>query len=639
MSDLRPIIVGTSGHIDHGKTALIRALTGTDTDRLPEEKKRGITIDLGFAELEHEGIQFGFVDVPGHERFVKNMLAGASGIDLVLLVIAADEGVMPQTREHFDICRLLDVKSGIVVLTKRDLVEDEMLELVRDEAAELVQGSFLENAPVIAVSSKTNEGLDDLKTDLGSVAAKDADRNVRVPILPIDRVFTMKGFGTVVTGTLASGSVSEGDELDLLPVGKRVRVRGIQTHGSSVKKAIAGQRTALNIVGVDHVEVFRGMLLAEKNVLRTTQSLDAKVEVLKDSKKSLRSRQRARLHIGSAEVLARLIVLNDSGIIEPGEIGFVQLRLESPAVAVFGDRFVLRSYSPQATIAGGRVLEPLASRHRKKDLQSVSKILESRNDETAEPATLLYQFIDVAAESGISVEEIRAKTGWTKSAFDSAVGNTQNAKQIIEIRGRVIGVKFFDSIKSRLIDGVSAFHCSEPLSRGIGREVLKEKSAQRIDGAIFDAAISELLNAGEITVSGDSIGIPNQESKLTTAEAEAKHRLLEIYCVAGIEPPKLEETMANVTTLNREHARRIFQLLIDGSEVIKVTEEFFFASEALENLKAKMRKFASQTSDRLIDVSKFKDLAGVSRKYAIPLLEYFDREKVTVRSGDKRLIL
>src|ERR1041385_7315458 len=347
------LIVGTAGHIDHGKSALVRALTGTDPDRLPEEKRRGITIDLGFADLQLGDLKIGFVDVPGHERFVKNMLAGAHGIDLLALVIAADEGVMPQTREHFDICRLLGVRNGLVVITKRDLVEEELLPLVEDEARTLVAGSFLEDAPVIAVSAKTGEGLDDLKFHLTEVAElvppRSSDFTTR---LPIDRAFSMKGFGAVVTGTLIAGQINEGDELELLAPGTKVRVRGLQVHGQAVKRAHAGQRTAVNLAGVDTSQIERGMVLAPVGRLRPTQIVDVWLDVLPDAARAVRSRSRVRFHIGATEVLGRVRVLGGSQI-EPGSAGLAQLRLEAPVIAVHGDRFILRSYSPAETIAGG----------------------------------------------------------------------------------------------------------------------------------------------------------------------------------------------------------------------------------------------------------------------------------------------
>src|SRR5258706_13442328 len=373
---MKSIIVGTAGHIDHGKTALVRALTGIDADRLPEEKRRGITIDIGFADLDLGEVRIGFVDVPGHERFVKNMLAGAHGIDVVALIIAADESVMPQTREHFDICRLLGVQQGLIVITKKDLVEEDLLQLVRAEAQELVAGSFLEDAPVITVSSRTGEGIEELKTALRVAGRQAPSRSSDfITRLPIDRAFTMRGFGAVVTGTLIAGEISEGEELELLPAGARVRVRGVQVHGSPVARASAGQRTAINLGGVEAAAIERGMILAPAGRLRPALAIDVLVNLLESAPRPLRSRQRVRVHLGAAEVLARVRVLAEGGEIKPGQNGLVQLRTETEIVGVLGDRFILRSYSPQITIGGGLILDPFLPPHRAPAIASARALL------------------------------------------------------------------------------------------------------------------------------------------------------------------------------------------------------------------------------------------------------------------------
>ncbi|MGH9960269.1 MAG: selenocysteine-specific translation elongation factor, partial [Pyrinomonadaceae bacterium] len=374
---MKSIIVGTAGHIDHGKSALVRALTGKDPDRLPEEKRRGITIDLGFADLDLDDVRIGFIDVPGHERFVKNMLVGAHGIDVVALVVAADEGVMPQTREHFDICRLLGVKKGLIVITKTDLVEEEMIPLVRAEVEELVAGSFLEGSPILLVSAKTGTGLSELKASLGEIASQIPPRqNNSVTRLPIDRTFTMKGFGTVITGTLVSGEISEADELQLLPSLTRVRARGLQVHGKSVDRASAGQRTAVNLGGIDSSKIERGTLLAPVGRLRATQILDVHVTVLASAPRALRSRARVRFHIHGAEVLGRIQVLDQDGQIAPGSSGFAQIRLEAPVVGLSEEPFIIRSYSPSQTAAGGLILDPFALKHRGRDLARVRQRLQ-----------------------------------------------------------------------------------------------------------------------------------------------------------------------------------------------------------------------------------------------------------------------
>ena len=441
----KSIIIGTAGHIDHGKTALVRALTGVDADRLPEEKRRGITIDIGFADLDLGDVRIGFVDVPGHERFVKNMLAGAHGIDLVALVIAADESVMPQTREHFDICRLLGVRKGLLVLTKKDLVDEELLQLVQSETEELVAGSFLEGAPIIAVSSRTGEGIEALKQALREsgleVAARSADFVAR---LPIDRAFTMRGFGAVVTGTLIAGEIAEGDELELLPAGTRVRVRGVQVHGSSVSHAVAGQRTAINLGGVDAAAIERGMVLAPVGRLRPTQAIDARVNLLENAPRALRSRQRVRIHIGAAEVLARVRVLADGGEIKPGQSGVVQLRTEAPIVGVLGDRFILRSYSPQITIGGGVILDPFPPKHRARDISAASARLET----LSQGDRAIAVFVASADQHGLRRTDLSARTAWRDEVIDAAAKQALSSGEIVEAEGVLLSRERVDELKA-----------------------------------------------------------------------------------------------------------------------------------------------------------------------------------------------
>ena len=621
------IIVGTAGHIDHGKTALVKALTGVDADRFPEEKQRGITIDIGFAELDLGDIRIGFVDVPGHERFVKNMLAGVSGIDLVLLVIAADEGVMPQTREHFEICRLLETKKGLIVLTKKDLVDDELLELVKMETAELAENSFLENAPVIAVSAKTGEGIEDLKINLKNLAEKIPERkNEFVARLPIDRSFTIKGFGAVVTGTLATGEIAEGTEMQLLPAEKQVRVRGVQTYGKSVKGAKAGQRTAVNLGGIDYNEIERGMVLAEKEILRPTQIFDAEIEVLKTSKRALKSRQRVRVHIGTIEALARIQVLNDENEIAAGEKDFAQVRLEIPIVCVPGERFIVRQYSPQMTIAGGKILDNAAAKHRKKDVEKTRKYLQ--NLISADKSKQIKLYLETANENGLTFKELQARTAFRKEVLQKAIDENLEKRAIVEAENFYVARTPFENLKTKTLFEIENFHKKEPLKNGILRETLREKTFAHLPTEIFRAVLKNLETEKKIASEKDFV-------------RAASHNL-ELSNDAKLEVPKLEDILTDAvknTKSDKNHARQIFQLLLNSGEIVKITDEFYFSRATIDNLISQMRKFADKTNDRLIDVASFKDLAGISRKYAIPLLEYFDREKITRRAADKRLIL
>ncbi len=639
------IIIGTAGHIDHGKTALVKALTGVDADRLPEEKRRGITIDIGFAELDLGAVRIGFVDVPGHEKFVKNMLAGASGIDLVALVIAADAGVMPQTREHFEICRLLKTKSGLIVLTKTDLIDEELLELVKLEAAELVENSFLENAPVIAVSAKTGDRIAELKQILQKLALKiPARKNETVARLPVDRSFSVKGFGAVVTGTLVSGEINEASEMEILPIGKKVRVRGLQTHGKSVKTVHTGQRAAVNLGGIEQAELERGMILISANILRPAQIFDAQIEVLKDAKRSLKSRQRVRVHIGTLEALARVQVLNEANEITQGEKDFIQLRLEIPVATIPGERFIIRSYSPQITIAGGKILDVLAVKHRRKDVESVRKYLNNLIEAERENNKVkqVKLFLETTSEGGLTFADLQARTGWRDEILQKVIAENVEKKAIIEAEKFYVARTPFENLKAKTLTEIENHHRREPLTKGILRETLREKIFSRLAPEIFKTTLARLVNDDKISAEKDFVRASSHNQELSADEMKVRERLLKIYEEAKLEVPTLENALnesTEGTKLIREHARKIFQLLLNSGEIVKITEDFYFSKKAIAELIEKVKNFAAKSPERLIDVATFKDMAGVSRKYAIPLLEYFDCEKITRREGNKRLIL
>ncbi len=632
-------IVGTAGHIDHGKTALVKALTGIDADRLPEEKQRGITIDLGFAEMDGGDVRIGFVDVPGHERFVKNMLAGASGIDVVLLVIAADEGVMPQTREHFDICRLLRIKSGVIVLTKMELADAETRALARLDVAELVQNSFLETAPVFLVSSRTGEGIAELKEGLlASAKAVQRESDVFETRLPIDRSFSVKGFGAVVTGTLMSGEIGDGDELELMPAGRTLRVRGVQTHGNTVGRVYPGQRTAVNVAGIGHDEITRGMVLAAPGVLSVTQSIDAEVEVLTDAPRGLRSRQRVRVHLGTAEVLARVSVLNDAQIIEPGSRGFAQLRLESPVAAALGLRLIIRSYSPQRTIAGARVLDAVAKRHRRSGLSNVTTTLGELSDAADGSANAAEIIVRMSGVRGVRRLHLRSRTSMRNDVIDQLVDDSKREGTVIDADGVLVSKPVYDHLRMAMLSAVEAHHNKDKLSRGMQRETLREQVFKHAEPELFRAVTRSLESDGKITTEQDVIKLASHETSLSPEQTIVRDRLRAIYANAGLEVPKLDDALqeaASGTGLDQRAARKVFQVEVDKKEVVAVTNEYYFSTAALDELVAKLRA----STDRTIDVSKFKEMAGVSRKYAIPLLEYFDRTRVTRRVGDKREIV
>ena len=635
------IIIGTAGHIDHGKSALVRALTGTDPDRLPEEKKRGITIDLGFADLEIDNVRLGFVDVPGHERFVKNMLAGAHGIDVLALVIAADEGVMPQTIEHFDICRLLGVNKGVVVITKTDLVDEEMLLLVQEDARELVAGSFLDGAPIVPVSSRTGAGLERLRSTLKTIAdevpPKSSDLVTR---LPIDRAFSMKGFGAVVTGTLISGEIAEGAALDLLPKGISVRVRGAQVHGKAVEKARAGQRTAVNLAGVDVEQLERGMVLTEPKTLHPTQIIDARIDVLANASRGVRSRSRIRLHIGATEVLGRVRVLDQPAEISPGHSALAQLRLEVPIVAVHNDRFIIRSYSPAETIAGGVVLDPLASKHRGKEIEKTRQRLNRLLSTSA--TEKLAAFVESSSLRGLRIEDLVAATGWKREVVTQINSQAQKEGTIVEAGGILLFRESFERLSRNVLNELESYHKREPLARGMLRETLREKVFAHSHPELFSGVLGKLESSGQVVSEKDIVRVSTHRVDLSDHDLQLREKLEQTFIDAGIESPSIDEAMtrAGVTAPMRLAGRKILQLLIDDHTLVRVQNEMFVHKGVLEELKGKLLAYAARNEpERLIDVAGFKDLAGVSRKYAIPLLEYFDREHITRRAGDKRLIL
>ncbi len=645
---MKRIIVGTAGHIDHGKTSLVKALTGVDADRLKEEKERGITIDIGFADLTVGDVHFGFVDVPGHERFVKNMLAGAHGIDLVMLVVAADESVMPQTREHFDICRLLEVKSGLVVVTKADLVDEELLQLVEAEVADFVAGSFLEGAPVLRVSSRTGAGVDELKKTLSRLAAKARERDENaVARLPIDRAFTIKGFGTVVTGTLIAGRIRAGDELEILPPisssgsssGGR-RARGLQVHGKSTQEALAGERVAVNLQGIELGEVERGQTLAPAGRLRTSSMLDARLQLLKSAPRGLRARSRVRLHIGAAEVLARVVPLGRSEL-APGASCFAQLRLETPTLALPGDHFIVRAYSPVVTIGGGVVIDALPHKHRLREAAQAASWLEKL--EAADEVERIALLIEMAGERGMNRDEIAARSGSSDEVIKRAAAAITKARRALTASQTpktgltpLIARPAFEDLAGRVRATLKEFHRKSPLESGMGREEIREKIFARLPPDIFRAVIANLVERNEVVAEKDLLRLSSHRVALSAEEQAAKDRLAALFAEAGLQPAPLEEAVAQ-SGVDAARAQRFAQMLINSGELVRVAGLVFHRS-ALDGLRETLRRFKAEHGPKL-DVTAFKDLTGVSRKYAIPLLEYLDLQRVTRRSGDVREIL
>lgn len=623
---MRNIIVGTAGHIDHGKTALVGALTGIETDRLEEEKRRGISIDLGFAHLElGSKLRLGFVDVPGHERFVKNMLAGAVGVDVVLLIIAADESIKPQTREHFDICRLLGVKAGIVVLTKADLVDAEILELVRLEVEEFVAGSFLEGAPVVAVSSKTGLGIDDLKAALARVGEQVAEKTAAGWLrLPVDRSFSMRGFGTVVTGTLVSGSVEKEDEVEVQPGGKRLRVRSVQVHGKTESKAVAGQRTALNLAGADAAELRRGLTITAAGVLRATRTIDCELDLL-ESAKPLKHNAPVHFHAGTAETEAQVKLLDPKDRLQPGSRGLVRLLLGEPILLLPGDRFIIRMFSPVVTIGGGRVIDidPPMKQRRAAAAERAAKLAQ------AGPGERVSQLVKEAGIA-IAVTELVARTGLTLSALKPILASAQ-VVTIGEPAALVMDRWQAEATLKRIHDRVAAFHRANPLLAGISKEELRGKELEGAPAGVLDV----LLKMSKTLVGeGDTVRLASHKVRLQQDEEEAMARIEGAFREAGLTVPAVPEVLAK-SGVEAARAKGILQMLIRQRRLVKVSEELVFHPDAIGALRALL---AGHKGTRF-QVGEFKDWTGVSRKYAIPLLEYLDREHITRREGDQRVVL
>ncbi len=636
---MRSVVIGTAGHIDHGKSALVRALTGTDPDRLKEEKARGITIDLGFAHLESGGINLAFVDVPGHERFVKNMLAGAGGIDLVLLVIAADESVMPQTREHFEICRLLGVPAGVIALTKADLADRDMLEIATLEARELVAGSFLAAAPMIPVSSTTGQGLDQLRSALTELAAGARQRDAAGAVrLPVDRVFTVKGFGTVTTGTLVSGEIHEEQELELLPAGRRVKVRGIQVHGRRAATAGAGNRVAVNLGGVEVGDLARGDTLAAPDVFEPSRRLDAAVDLLQDAK-PLKHGSRVRFHHGTSEVLGRVAIAGprngpgSAAEVAPGASAYARIRLEAPAVVTRGDRFILRAYSPPVTIGGGGVLDPQPPRGAIRTAAGLSRF--ARIDTTDVDAAL-GAFIEERGAAGLPRRALPGRLGLSAGRADTAAERLIRAGRATAAGDLLVSPGTLDELGRRLVAAIEAHHAAEPLSEGLPREEARERLFGRAAPAVFDRVLEDLTAAGKI-VARDRLSRAGRQVSLSPEESRAQAALEQVYRDAGLAPPD-PVAAAAAAGVDARIADRILKLLVRQKTLVKV-DTLLFHADALARVKSDVRALKTAGSAPRVDVGAFKERYGISRKFAIPLLEYLDRERVTRRVGEGRVVL
>ena len=631
-------VVGTAGHIDHGKSSLVEALTGLHPDRLKEEKLRGITIDLGFANLGFpDGSQIGFVDVPGHERFIKNMLAGVGGIDAVLLVVAADESIKPQTREHFDICKLLKVPAGVIAITKADLVDWELVELVKLEVQEFVKGSFLEAAPIVPVSVKSGLGLANLTDALRRLAQVTTRRDSNAAFrLPIDRCFTLHGFGTVVTGTLLSGKLRKEDEVAIYPAGLRSRVRGLQVHSASTDEAVAGQRTAVNLPNLEVSQIHRGMEISVPGRFSPVSTCDARIELLGTSPVSISRKTTLRLHHGTLEVVAALRPIG-SRHIQPGESGFVRVFLDHPVLALPGDKFIFRQLSPAVTLGGGTILDIEPLKIRKASSRNRTEWLESL--QPLDLRELLYCYVKRNALFGMTESQMLSQIVLDKAAARNLAGSLVQEGRLKVVSDEpfvVMEPGSFARLMEQAVGYLDAFHNKNPLSTGISREELNSGLGKACHPLALKVALSHLAGVEKILIQNDLVSLSGRTVVLKGAESAAKAQIEEAFLRAGWKVPALDEVLASVT-VPLDQARKLVSLLAKEKRLVRISENLLYHTESIARLKELLTDYKKQSAQ--IDVGKFKDLTDISRKYAIPLLEFLDRERVTRRIGDYRVIL
>ena len=630
---MKHVIIGTAGHVDHGKTLLVKALTGIDTDRLVEEKKRGITIELGFAHLDFDdGTQAGIVDVPGHEKFIKNMLAGAGGIDLAMLVVAADEGFMPQTVEHLGILSLLGIQDGLVVITKCDMADPEWVEMVKEDVRTHVEGTFLEGKPVFTVSAYTGQGIPELRQALKELVQKAAEKNMRTPFrLPIDRVFSVDGFGTVVTGTLIEGSVSNGDMAEILPGGVQARVRNLQVHDRDVETAYAGQRVAINLAGVKKADLGRGDIIARPGSVRTSLMLDARLQNLKNSQRIILSGSQVHLYHGSAVRLCKVVLL-DRDALQPGESCYAQLRLTEEIAAKRGDRFVIRFYSPLETIGGGVVLDDLPRRHKRGD-QAVLEALAIRESGSGDD-----QLVQLVAEHGHSLptlEKLAAPQNLDREELGRSLEELTSAGKVLQpLPGRYLAASVFDAIWDSCRGLLEQYHRQNPLHAGMKVAELRQKLLKNTDQAVADAILAALAREGKIKAVADRYALADFAVHLTKRQSAIREKLLQTYRKAGLEVPGLDEVIASFPPAEQGDCRQVVESLVSGGGLVMLTPQLCLHSQVYAQVCDKTRDFMAEHQE--LTLAEFRDLLGTARKYALAVLEYYDKNKILKKDGDVR---
>ena len=604
-SETKHITIGTAGHVDHGKTTLIRALTGINTDRLKEEQERGLTIDLGFASLRlPSGKLVGIVDVPGHERFLKNMLAGASGVDVALLVVAADEGVMPQTREHLDILELLETGHGVVALTKCDMVEDDWLDIVEEDLRNYLKHTFLGGAHIIRVSGVTGQGIGELVAQIDRLVELAEQRSIAGPFrIPVDRVFTMTGFGTVVTGTLVSGTLRIGDPVRVMPENIDTRVRQLQVHGIKQEEVYAGTRVAVNLAGVEVPDLKRGSVLLPPGYLQASTALDASVQVLEGESKPIKNRQRVRLHIGTAEVIGRTLILQAEEI-PPGGRGLVRLKLEKPVVAARSDRFVLRSYSPMNVIGGGVVLDPVGARHRRRDAGLIDRLERALK---GDPADIVEDALK-ASETGMFPKDVATTTGLAEPQVSALLRTLIDEGRAVQSSGRFIQKAAFELAASRIVSEAALYHKTYPMRPGISREELRGRLGHKIESKGFGAILSLMSEAGEVIVTESTVKLPGHQPALSEAQARLADRISAEFKAAGCNPPLVSEVLER----SGGDSREIIAMLTERGDLIRISDDLCMHREAVESAERLLREYLARNQQ--ITVREFRDLIDSSRK-------------------------
>ena len=631
---MKYIILGTAGHIDHGKSTLVKALTGTDPDRLKEEKERGITLDLGFASLDLPGgNRLGIVDVPGHEGLIKNMLAGVGGMDIVMLVIAADEGIMPQTREHLAICDLLRVKKGLIVLTKMDMVDKDWLALVQDDVRSFVKGTFLERSPLVPVSSKTGENLPLLVQELAKLSNEVSPKSSNgILRLPIDRVFTMKGFGTVITGTLLSGTISTDQEVELLPKGIRAKVRGIQSHNQAAQRSIAGQRTAINLQGVEKDQLARGDTIVNAGYFTPTRTLDAKLDLLKQAPRGLKTGSRIRFYNTTQEAIGRISILGQNTL-APGDEAYVQLRFEQPVIAQQGDRFILRFYSPMETLGGGVVLNPHPRRHKQKTMEGSLKNLTVLEKGALDERISLV--ISGRGLAGMEEAELIGAVAADKPDIASALESLSRKRTVLRVDTLYVHTSHLSTLEQKIVDLVARFHKENPLKPGPDKEELKGMLRMRISPKVLALAIDGLVKKKMIETDASKLRLPGFKAASGKMSDEVKNRIVDAIKKGGTQPPVREELPA-LFNISEKDAKDLLKLLADEGRTVRINDSLHLDRDIVETIKAELRKYLEEKKE--ITMAEFRDIAKTSRKFAVPIMEYFDSQKLTQRIGDKRVL-